>query len=464
MPSVEATRAGAWVAAKVVLRRRRRMLAVVALATLVLAGAVYAAGRYMATDERLGVLRFPISCGWSVERDFTTATALLHLFQFDDAEGLYRDIAAREPDCAIAYWGIAMSRLGNPLYADPTPADVAVARDALRRAALAQTATPRERAYLSAVETLFDAPEGTDWGHREAAYAEAMEKLAASYPEDREAQIFLALALNVRGRTSLARTSDRARAAELLLLAFAEEPKHPGIDHYLVYCLGHAAYQPKPFERGTTISPGQRMALTGFALVALLGLGAFVLYTSDLRPGAATETPIGGPFALTAHDGSLVTDRSFRGKWLLVYFGYTHCPEVCPATLASLAAVLQRLGALATELQPVFVTIDPERDDPARLRGFLRQFGPRFIGLTGTSAEIAAMAKQYRVYLKKVAMQGSTGYLMEPSSCIYVLDPKGQYVTLLRADQLRDAEETASRLRDLVTAGVADRGVVRPAA
>ncbi len=341
---------------------------------LVLGWALTIANWYMARDLRLGILHFPTSCSWQVHRDFITATALLHLFQFDDAENAYRSVAERDPDCAIAYWGIAMSRLKNPLYEQPSSEDVAVARRALTSAAAARSATARERAYLAAAGALFEPAPASAWHEREVAYAGAMERVVAEYPEDREAVIFYAVALNFSAAPSDRTRAGRTRAAELLLQVFSQEPDHPGIGHYLTSCLGHIGYQPKPFERGQMTTPTQRLLAGTFAFLILCGLGIFVTFTSDLRPGAGSVAPIGGQFVLTASDGTMVTDRTFRGRWMLVYFGYTHCADVCPTTLMAIAAALEKLGPLAGRVQPIFVTIDPERDTPEIVDEFTKAF------------------------------------------------------------------------------------------
>jgi protein SCO1 len=427
------------------LRRHRHELAAALLGALVIGAAASFGSWYMARDERLGVLHFPISCGWQSERDFTTATALLHLFQFVEAEAAYRALARRDPDCAIAYWGIAMSRFKNPLYAIPDADDVAVARTALARAEAAATANAHERGYLSAVATLF-AAEGGRREHEER-YAEAMARLLREDPQDKEAAIFYALALNMTADVSHA---NRTRAAELLLATFAEEPDHPGIDHYLTYCLGHTGYQPKPFARAPMSNPAQRILLAALAFVALSGAGALVLRTADLSPGASASDAIGGPFALTAADGGVVNDRSYRGRWLLVYFGYTRCPGICPATLTAVAEVMKQLGPLAAQLQPVFISIDPERDTPDAVGAFTRAFDPRILGLTGTPSEIAAVAKEYRVFYKKLPGPDPETYLMEHSPYLYLIGPVGNYVTLFTEDQVEAPDEVAARLRELL--------------
>jgi protein SCO1/2 len=240
----------------------------------------------------------------------------------------------------------------------------------------------------------------------------------------------------------------------LLLQVFSEQPDHPGIFHYLTYCLGHEKYQPKPFERSTMTNPAQRIVLGAFAFFALLGLGIFVAFTADFRPGAGERTGFGGPFVLTASDTRVVTDRTFRGRYMLIYFGYTHCPDICPATLMTFGQVLEKLGPLADKVQPVFVSIDPERDTPAVIGKYLEAFDRRIVGLTGSPAEIAAAAKQYRVYYKKSPFENSDGYSMDHSPYIYVMGPDGGYVTLFSPDQSSDQME--ARLRELLTISAAD--------
>lgn len=442
--------AGMWTSARIAMWRWRRALAASALSVLVLGCTFVITGLYLAQHTRLGVVHFPTSCGWQNQRDFTTATSLLHLFQFVDAEDLYTSIIRRDPNCAIAYWGIAMSRLKNPLYELPSSDDVAVAWAALRAAASARSAGSRERAYLAAASSLFDPAIGNEWHVRLVAYATAMSKVVEQFPEDREATIFYALALNLVAATRDKMGAERTRAAELLLQAFSDEPDHPGIGHYLTFCLGHAAYQPKPFERAQMTTPAQRVLLGAFAFLALCGLGAFLTLTSDLRPGSGNTGQIGGPFMLTASDGRVVTDRTFRGHWMLVYFGYTHCADVCPTTLLSVAKTLEKLGPLAANVQPIFVTLDPERDTPEVMGAFTKAFDSRIIGLTGKATEVAAVAKEYRVFFKKVRSNDGEDYFLEHSSYIYVMNPNGRYVTLFSHDQIEASDGFATRLRELL--------------
>jgi protein SCO1/2 len=145
-------------------------------------------------------------------------------------------------------------------------------------------------------------------------------------------------------------------------------------------------------------------------------------------PGVA----IGGPFELVDHTGATVTDRTFRGRAMLVFFGFTHCPDVCPTELQVVADVLEKLGPRATQVAPLFVSIDPERDTPAKLADYVALFDPRLVGLTGSDAQIAAVARAFRVYYARVQPPGSSTYLMDHSSFLYLLGPDGGFRALFR--------------------------------
>jgi protein SCO1/2 len=193
------------------------------------------------------------------------------------------------------------------------------------------------------------------------------------------------------------------------------------------------------------------------ALVAVLLLGAAVLLGYRALqgswpwtpPGTAAVAQIGGPFTLVGGDGQTVTDRSFPGKWLLVFFGYTHCPDVCPTTLSDLAQALDQLGPEADRLQPLFVTVDPERDTPQVMHDYVASFGNRIVGLTGSAAQIAAAAKAYRVYYAKHP-EGSD-YSMDHSAILYVMRPDGSLAGFMTPDVGTPA--MAQKLKDLLAAG-----------
>ena len=139
---------------------------------------------------------------------------------------------------------------------------------------------------------------------------------------------------------------------------------------------------------------------------------------------------IGGAFTLIDHNGKTVTDANFRGRYMLVFFGYTFCPDVCPTALQTIAKVMDLLGAKADKVQPVFISVDPERDTPKVLKSFMENFHPRMVGLTGSPEQVAAAAKVYRVYFAKANDEDE--YLMDHSANIYLMGPDGKFVTYFR--------------------------------
>lgn len=129
-------------------------------------------------------------------------------------------------------------------------------------------------------------------------------------------------------------------------------------------------------------------------------------------------------------DGKTVTDAQFRGKWMLVYFGYTNCPDVCPTVLNEMGVALNELGPRASKVQPIFITIDPARDKAAVIRKYLSSFDPRILGLRGDGEETEAAAKAFHVYYRPVSL-GNRQYTMDHSGFLYLMDPKGKFVSLL---------------------------------
>lgn len=138
------------------------------------------------------------------------------------------------------------------------------------------------------------------------------------------------------------------------------------------------------------------------------------------------QASIGGPFVLTDQNGKTFTDKNLKGHWTLLYFGYTHCPDVCPLTLELIADTMDKLGAKAARVQPVFVTVDPARDTPAVMKQYVSAFGKLFVGLTGTNAQIAQMTKEFRVYARKHPLKNGD-YSMDHSGAIYLLDSEGKF-------------------------------------
>ena len=145
--------------------------------------------------------------------------------------------------------------------------------------------------------------------------------------------------------------------------------------------------------------------------------------------GPKSAVTIGGPFALSAPDGKTVTDQTYRGKWLLVYFGYTFCPNSCPTTLLEIATALKELGPDAAKVQPLFITVDPQRDTPKVMQQYTQSFDPRIIGLIGTPQQLAAAAQEYGAYyVPHRTGPGADDYVVDHSTYVYVMDPEGKFV------------------------------------
>lgn len=179
--------------------------------------------------------------------------------------------------------------------------------------------------------------------------------------------------------------------------------------------------------------------MTRLLLLAMLGLALGVAAALSLqgslgpfappRPLSTGTALIGGPFRLVDHTGKQVTDQDFRGRHMLVYFGFTHCPDVCPTGLNTMTVALNALGQKAERITPLFITLDPERDTPELLAQYVKSFHPRFVGLTGTPENVAQVVKAYKVAAKKVPSEPpGSGYTFDHSSVIYWMDENGQFV------------------------------------
>jgi len=171
--------------------------------------------------------------------------------------------------------------------------------------------------------------------------------------------------------------------------------------------------------------------LIGGGLLALAVLPASV--TDFLRPQKSWtvgKAAIGGPFEMIDHSGRAVTDKTFQNTYLLVFFGFTYCPDVCPAALQTVTATLERLGPKANKVSPLFVSVDPERDTPEVLTEYLSNFDDKIVGLTGSSEQVARMVKTYRAYARKVD-NGSNpdSYTMDHSAFLYLMSPEGEFIT-----------------------------------
>jgi cytochrome oxidase Cu insertion factor (SCO1/SenC/PrrC family) len=173
-------------------------------------------------------------------------------------------------------------------------------------------------------------------------------------------------------------------------------------------------------------------------LTVLLGLGSLVKPALAQPPERSAaelmdammwnREPIGGEFALIDQNGARRTDTDFRGKLMLVYFGFTYCPDICPSDLQQMALAVDRLGADGEIVQPIFITLDPERDTAEHLKDYMALFHPRFVGLTGDAAAVKETARAYRVYFQKVERENKSDYTIDHSAFLYLMGRDGEYL------------------------------------
>jgi len=178
-----------------------------------------------------------------------------------------------------------------------------------------------------------------------------------------------------------------------------------------------------------------RLALIPVLLLLTAVAAGTLWHLGDLRAQKGVQTistgeqvSIGGPFRLIDQDQMVRTEKDFSGKYMLVFFGYTYCPDVCPTTLAVMADALEKIGPVADKVKPVFITVDPKRDTPEKIKSYLSSFGPRFVGLTGSVSDIAAVAKEYRVYYREHPPENGGEYTVDHSGVVYLMDPNGMFV------------------------------------
>jgi len=185
--------------------------------------------------------------------------------------------------------------------------------------------------------------------------------------------------------------------------------------------------------------------LAAFVCGLVLVFGAIVYFTarsgSSVGPAIAA---VGGPFHLTDQTGKPVSDQDFKGRPFLVFFGYTHCPDICPTTLFEISEVIKKLGSDADRTGAIFITVDPERDTPAALKDYLSNFDPHLRGLTGDPAAVEAAIKAYRVYAKKVPLKDGD-YTMDHTAVVYLMDKDGHFVAPFNLKQTPEA--AAEQLR-----------------
>lgn len=167
------------------------------------------------------------------------------------------------------------------------------------------------------------------------------------------------------------------------------------------------------------------------ALIGLLAwLGSDVVPLTKDAPQHKGTALVGGDFSLIDGKGKALTNKDFRGKYMLVYFGFTHCPDICPTSLLLIQNALNHLGDKAKKVQPIFITLDPERDTPEVVGQYVAHFGPNMVGLSGSPAQIKQAADAYKVYYRKVEEENSAmGYVIDHSGFIYLMGPDGNYIT-----------------------------------
>jgi protein SCO1/2 len=193
--------------------------------------------------------------------------------------------------------------------------------------------------------------------------------------------------------------------------------------------------------------PRLLIVFSAFLAGLLVCLGG-IYYLTARGPGAAPisipTAQIGGPFRLTDQNGATVTDQDLKGKTFLVFFGFTHCPDVCPTALYEISQIMEKLGKDADRTAALFITVDPERDTPESMKDYLASFDPRIRGLTGDAAALAAVAKAYRVYYKKVPLEGGD-YTMDHTAIVYLMDKEGRFISPF--NMKRTADAAAAELR-----------------
>jgi len=198
----------------------------------------------------------------------------------------------------------------------------------------------------------------------------------------------------------------------------------------------------KSTPEATSAQPGKTTRLgMVVGLIAVISMAGLIYVMQQKHRASDPADPvstskqtgiasIGGPFTLTDHTGKNVTEQDFRGKFLLVMFGYTYCPDICPTTLSTMSDAMDLLGDEAGRVTPVFITIDPERDSVDQLKEYVTYFHPRLVALTGSAEQIKAVARVYRVYYAKAAenKEDAEDYQMDHSSISYLMGPDGKFI------------------------------------
>jgi cytochrome oxidase Cu insertion factor (SCO1/SenC/PrrC family) len=176
------------------------------------------------------------------------------------------------------------------------------------------------------------------------------------------------------------------------------------------------------------MSEAVRRGLYVFIAALAVIIGGVIYEQLWLGGAQNAAAAVGGPFSLIDQNGAPKSDKDFRGKVMLIYFGYTYCPDACPTTLAALSQMLDLIGNKASELQPIFISVDPARDTPSQLKSYAANFHPGILYLTGAPDELKKAESEYHIYVAKVPQAGSDDYLIDHSSIIYLMGTDGRYL------------------------------------
>jgi protein SCO1 len=195
-----------------------------------------------------------------------------------------------------------------------------------------------------------------------------------------------------------------------------------------------------------TLRTARILVATGAFLAGLVLCTAVIMLVMGRGQGPSLPqvAAIGGPFNLTDQNGRTVTDQDLKGRPFLVFFGFTHCPDICPTTMFEISEILRKLGPDGDRMRAVFITVDPERDTPAALKDYVSSFDPRIVALTGDEAAIAAVAKAYRAIYRRVPLKEG-GYTMDHLAIVYLMGKDGRFVTRFHLN--RPIDVAAAELR-----------------
>jgi protein SCO1/2 len=226
------------------------------------------------------------------------------------------------------------------------------------------------------------------------------------------------------------------------------ERKNPGASAARDPQPGTARRRPSLMRRAAAV-----LAVLAIAAVGVLAVSHYFAPAAPPATAGSGTPAIGGPFTLVNQDGETVTEADFRGRYMLIYFGYTYCPDICPMSLQRNVAAMEALGEAADPIVPVLISVDPERDTPEYLKRYVEYFHPRMVGLTGTPEQVRAAANAYRVYYAKAPGEQAAddgAYLVDHSGFTYLMGPDGKFVKFYRHDM--DPEAMAESLREVLAA------------